>query len=160
MLRSRCLVFFALLMIVCREAWLSSRSTSVRRIMDIRKAPHSNVINAVCVDVTHLQPTIAEWPDLRPGRDVSACPKKGRNLVVAQFQVMSGLPCHAVRSQAVAPADRSKGSPVFSIVCMMTASLRATATAARLKPTFFLSFSPQVRSVLSARVLVRITTAA
>ncbi|KRA64316.1 hypothetical protein ASD85_26115 [Rhizobium sp. Root651] len=34
------------------------------------------------------------------------------------------------------PADRSKISPVVSILCIITDSLRATATAARLKPTF------------------------
>lgn len=33
-----------------------------------------------------------------------------------------------------APALELKSSPVLSIVCMITASLRATATAARLKP--------------------------
>jgi len=55
---------------------------------------------------------------------------------------------------------RSKRSPVFNIVCMTIASLRATATAARLKPTFSLSLSPQERRVLSARLRVKMTVAA
>ncbi len=65
----------------------------------------------------------------------------------------------AVRFQAVVRAARSKSVPVFSIVGMITASWRATATAARLKPIFSLSFSPQDRSALSARLRVRITVA-
>ncbi len=40
----------------------------------------------------------------------------------------------------MAPASRSKAASDFSIACMMTASFRATA--ARLKPTFSLSFRP------------------
>ncbi len=40
----------------------------------------------------------------------------------------------AIRYYAVTPAVGLKNSPVFSMVCMMTASFRATATAALLKP--------------------------
>jgi hypothetical protein len=43
---------------------------------------------------------------------------------------------------------------------MMTASLRAMATAARLKPILSRSFTPQARSSLSAYVRVRIAVAA
>jgi hypothetical protein len=39
-----------------------------------------------------------------------------------------------IRNYAVAPAVGLKSSPVLSMVCMMTASFRATATAALLKP--------------------------
>lgn len=63
---------------------------------------------------------------------------------------------------AGAPTNLLNGSPVFSILCMMTASLRATATAARLMPRRSLSLSPQSLRLLSCRELVRvsITTAA
>ena len=60
----------------------------------------------------------------------------------------------------MAPAVRSKADSDLSIACMMTASFRATATAARLKPIFYLSFRPQTRKLLSACVRVRITVAA
>lgn len=62
--------------------------------------------------------------------------------------------------QAMALVARLNSSPDFSIACMITASLRATATAARLKPILSRSFSPQARRVLSAWVRVRITVAA
>jgi NAD(P)-dependent dehydrogenase (short-subunit alcohol dehydrogenase family) len=50
---------------------------------------------------------------------------------------------------------QSNAWPVFSIARMITASFRATA--ARLKPTFFLSFTPHLRRPLSALVRVRVT---
>ncbi|MDQ0323109.1 hypothetical protein QO002_005315 [Pararhizobium capsulatum DSM 1112] len=43
---------------------------------------------------------------------------------------------------------------------MITASFRATATAARLNPIFSLSFTPHTRNALSDLVRVRITVAA
>lgn len=55
---------------------------------------------------------------------------------------------------------RLNSSPDLSMACMTTASLRATATAARLKPIFSRSFKPQLRRSHSARLLVRITVAA
>ena len=63
---------------------------------------------------------------------------------------------------AVAPANVLNTSPVLSMLCMMIASLRATATAARLKPNRSRSLSPQLLRLLSflALVLVRITVAA
>src|SRR5690606_16177885 len=63
---------------------------------------------------------------------------------------------------AAAPADALKTSPVVSMLCMMTESFLATATAARLKPRRSRSFVPQFLRLLSAQVpvLVRITTAA
>ena len=54
----------------------------------------------------------------------------------------------------------SKAAPVFSIACMITANLRATATAARLKPTFSFSSRPQLLRALSVRVRVRTAAAA
>jgi hypothetical protein len=63
-------------------------------------------------------------------------------------------------SQAAAPAVRSNISPDFSIACIVTASLRATATAARLKPIRSLSLRPHARKALSAEVRVKITVAA
>ena len=52
------------------------------------------------------------------------------------------------------------GSPVVSMVCMMTASLRATATAARLKPSRSRSFRPHVRRSDCARLRVSSDVAA
>lgn len=63
-------------------------------------------------------------------------------------------------SHAVTPAVRSKNAPVLSIVCIVTADLRATATAARLKPTFSRRLRPHFRRLLSAEVRVRMTVAA
>jgi hypothetical protein len=48
----------------------------------------------------------------------------------------------------------------LSIVCMITANLRATATAARLKPTLSRSLRPYVRRLLSTEQRVRMTAAA
>ena len=61
--------------------------------------------------------------------------------------------------QAVVGAPRN-GSPVVSMLCMMTASLRATATAARLKPSRSRSCSPHLRRSHSDRLRVRSTVAA
>jgi hypothetical protein len=82
----------------------------------------------------------------RPGRDASA------RLRAGAYGFFLG--------QAVALTARLNRSPDFSIACMMTANLRATATAARLKPILSRSFSPHLRRSLSAWVRVRITVAA
>ena len=58
------------------------------------------------------------------------------------------------------PALGSNSSPVFSIECMITANLRARATAARLKPRRSFSASAQVRSVLVSDNLFRMAEAA
>ena len=50
--------------------------------------------------------------------------------------------------------------PVLSIVCIITASLRATATAALLKPILSRSCRPHVRKVLWVEQRVRMTAAA
>jgi hypothetical protein len=67
---------------------------------------------------------------------------------------------NAIGTYAVAPAFGLKSSPVLSIVCIITASLRATATAALLKPILSRSFRPHVRRVLSVELRVRMTAAA
>lgn len=96
---------------------------------------------AVCLLVT--EPILRVWS--RPGRDASDASKGQRGSVAAQT---TGSAC------------RWNVWPDFSIACMMTASLRATATAARLKPIRSRSCRPQVLSALSAVVLVSTTVAA
>ena len=63
-------------------------------------------------------------------------------------------------SHAVGFKPRSNSVPSLSIACIVTASFRANATAARLKPMRSLSFSPQARRSLSAELRVRMTEAA
>ena len=63
-------------------------------------------------------------------------------------------------SHEVGFKPRSNSVPSLSIACIVTASFRANATAARLKPMRSLSFSPQVRRSLSAELRVRMTDAA
>lgn len=58
------------------------------------------------------------------------------------------------------PVCGSNTSPDLSIACMITASLRATATAARLKPILSRSPRPHVRRLLSALTRVRMIDAA
>ena len=70
------------------------------------------------------------------------------------------LVLNAIGTYAMAPAFGLKSSPVLSIVCIITASLRATATAALLKPILSRSFRPYVRRVLSVELRVRMTAAA
>lgn len=67
---------------------------------------------------------------------------------------------NANRIHAMAPAVGLNSSPVLSIVCIITASLRATATAALLKPILSRSCKPHVRNVLSLELRVRMTVAA
>ena len=83
-----------------------------------------------------------EWVSLRPGRTSRSALRRGR-----------------VGYQAVACVSLN-GSPVISMVCMMTASLRATATAARLNPSFSRSCSPHWRRSHSDLVRVSSTVAA
>ena len=61
--------------------------------------------------------------------------------------------------QAVARVSLN-GSPVINMLCMMTASLRATATAARLNPSRSRSCSPHLRRSHSDRVRTSNTVAA
>ena len=64
------------------------------------------------------------------------------------------------QAAAAAPAFGSNNSPVFSIACMITANLRARATAARLKPSRSFSSSAQVRNVLVSDDRFKMTEAA
>src|SRR6478609_4717012 len=85
----------------------------------------------------------AEWLGSRPGRDTLG------------IQVPN-----AIGTYAAAPAFGLKSSPVLSIVCIITASVRATATAAVLKPILSRSFRAHVPRVLSVELRVRMTAAA
>src|SRR4051794_3589874 len=67
---------------------------------------------------------------------------------------------NAIGIYAAAPAFGLKRSPVLSIVCIITASLRAIATAALLKPILSRSCRPHVRRVLTVELRVRMTAAA
>ena len=67
---------------------------------------------------------------------------------------------NAIGTYAAAPAFGLNSSPVLSIACIITASLRATATAALLKPILSRSCRPHVRRVLWVELRVRMTAAA
>src|SRR3974390_1471023 len=67
---------------------------------------------------------------------------------------------NAIGTYAAAPAFGLKSSPFFYIVCIITASLRATATAALLKPILSRSCRPHLRRVLLVELRVRMTDAA
>src|SRR6516165_5278530 len=84
-----------------------------------------------------------EWLGSRPGRDT---------LGVRVLNVIG--------TYAAASAFGLNSSPVLSIVCIITASLRATATAALLKPILSRSCRPHVRRVLWVELRVRMTAAA
>jgi hypothetical protein len=113
------------------------------RMIGFRREEPSNVDDALGL-ASGATPS-AEWLCPRPGRDVSLGSETERDW----------KSCHPA-----ALTLRSKNSPVFSIACIVTASLRATATAARLKPTLSLSLSPHVRKPLSAEERVSMTVAA
>ena len=66
----------------------------------------------------------------------------------------------AIGTYAADPAFGLNSSPVLSIVCIIAASLRATATAALLKPILSRSCRPHVRNVLGVELRVRMTAAA
>jgi hypothetical protein len=122
----------------------SSRSAWSRRMVGLRGGTFE------CVERTHQSVGVMVQQPRRngsrhvPGRDAS-----GR----VERLTRIGL------DQAMGTASRWNGWPDFSIACMITASLRATATAARLKPTRSRSLTPQVRKALSALVRVRTTVA-
>jgi len=89
-----------------------------------------------------------EWLDPRPDENVLS-----RTSLCATPEL---LRWH--HSQAFAVL--SKMVLLLSMACIVTASFRATATAARLNPTRSLSLSPHVRRSLSALLRVSITVAA
>jgi hypothetical protein len=81
----------------------------------------------------------------RPGRDV--LPPLSRTEPLAA-QTRAGIPV------------QSKSRSVFQTACMMTASLRATATVVRRSPIRTTIARPQLRSVLSVTLRVRMAFAA
>jgi hypothetical protein len=111
-----------------------------RRMMELRKTSlqcgRRTLLSQQCNSISGMARS-------RPGRDALG------------VQVLN-----AIGIYAMGPAFGLKSSPVLSIVCMTTASLRATATAALLKPILFRSFRPHVRRVLSVELRVRMTAAA
>lgn len=144
------LFHFALLMTFAESTVVSAVDT---------RSPHdgfsregsSSVMDAVCTWLTFTCNGISGMtrPTSRQGRfNASDKADAIQNVWLSTLSLVSQL-CSA-GAQEVMPADRSKISPVISILCIITDSLRATATAARLKPTFSLSFIPQARSELSA----------
>ena len=105
----------------------------------------------------------AEWPRPRPRQGRPKCPTTaGTRERVGQLMACTPDEETSMRDQGAAEAEAraSKLVPVFHIACRITASLRASATAARLKPRRFFSAKPQLRSVLSACTCVRIDVAA
>jgi hypothetical protein len=66
----------------------------------------------------------------------------------------------AIQIKLQATAVRSNISPDRDTACIVTASLRATATAARLKPTRSLNLSAHVPVCFHLKLRVRITVAA
>jgi hypothetical protein len=96
-------------------------------------------------------------PTSRQGR-LTASEARMRNHSGSAHGAIAGT--EAGRHDAGAPVAGLKTRPSRHIACITTASLRARATAARLKPTFSFSFRPQLRSALSERTRVSITVAA
>jgi hypothetical protein len=93
-----------------------------------------------------------------PGRDVSM-PGKGGRRTESEVITPVRLRMSNFHAAFAATAPASKFLPVFHMMWRMTASLRATATAARLRPLFFRSERPQERSELFLRTRVRMITA-
>ena len=96
-------------------------------------------------------------PTSRQGR-LTASEARMRNHSGSAHSAVAGT--EAGRHYAGAPVAGLKTRPSRHIACITTASLRARATAARLKPTFSFSFRPQLRRALSERTRVSITVAA
>jgi hypothetical protein len=98
---------------------------------------------------------------LAHGRDVPDVLREHGNFFVSSGAASTKQPSSS-GSQGRAAADGVglKSVPVFSIACMITASFRARATTARLKPSRFLNARAQLRSSLSPRTRVRIAMAA
>jgi hypothetical protein len=70
-----------------------------------------------------------------------------RSAVVSRQGPLGAQVLSAIWIYAAAPAVGLKSSPVLSVVCMITANFRATATAARLKPILSRSLRPHVRGL-------------
>jgi hypothetical protein len=138
---------------------LSPRSVRDRRMMGLRGI---GLPRYRARSETAAGPS-AEWPRPRPRQGRPKCPTTaGTRERVGQLMACTPDEETSMRDQGAAEAEAraSKLVPVFHIACRITASLRASATAARLKPRRFFSAKPQLRSVLSACTCVRIDVAA
>jgi hypothetical protein len=138
---------------------LSPRSVRDRRMMGLRGI---GLPRYRARSETAAGPS-AEWPRPRPRQGRPKCPTTaGTRELVGQLMACTPDEETSMRDQGAAEAEAraSKLVPVFHIACRITASLRASATAARLKPRRFFSAKPQLRSVLSACTCVRIDVAA
>ncbi len=132
------------------KGFLRCRCRKHGRLRGRQLSPHDGASRATLPRfITHFgavealsATSVTEWISLRPGRT-------------------SRAPCGAdeLVDQAVAGVSLN-GSPVISMLCMTTASLRATATAARLDPSRSHSCSPHLRRSHSDRLRVRSTVAA
>ena len=115
-------------------------------------------------DLPRFLTQAARWRAAATGTDgmILATPRQGRfgasDRTTLWCELVGRSSCWA--GHAAMFARRSKHSPAFSMACMTTESLRATAMAARLKPTFSRSLIPQRRKSLSAWARVRMTVAA
>ncbi len=86
-------------------------------------------------------------------RNGSSLVPAGTFLAIRHDRSISGF-------HAVLPGQGSRNAPVLSMACMMTSSLRATATAARLNPIRSFRPCPQFRRSLSQDTRVKMVTAA
>ena len=134
---------------------LSTRSARSRRRMGIRRG---GLPMCTSRSVSSRNQTSGmAGPTSRQGR-LTASEAGMRNHSGSAHGAVAGT--EAGRHYAGAPVAGLKTRPSRHIACITTASLRARATAARLKPTFSFSFRPQLRSALSERTRVSITVAA
>ena len=105
----------------------------------------------------------AEWPRPRPRQGRRGRPDK-RNTVTVNHLMAQTFTTELWGAGSQVPADMAalglKSAPFFHIACMTTANLRATATAARLKPRRFLRARPHRRRSLSPCTRVSIVVAA
>ena len=114
---------------------------SCRRMMGLRRATSPRFITHSIPGWVSDATNVAEWVGLRPGRTSRSALRRGR-----------------ARDQFAAHVSLN-GSPVIGMLCMMTASLRATATAAGLKPSRSRSCSPHLRKSHSDRLRTSNTVA-
>jgi hypothetical protein len=118
---------------------LSTRSTRSRRMMGLRRAGLPMFVARS--RRTHQRNGLAHVP----GRDVPDVLTEHGNFQVSSGSASTKQPSSS-SSQGRAAGVGLKSVPVFSIACMITASFRARATAARLKPSRFLNASCAGRS--------------
>lgn len=108
----------------------------------------------------HDGPSREELPVWTPHSAANSSANGLAHVPAGTYQRVRASDANRKSDHTSVPAVRSNISPDRSIACIVTANRRATATAARLKPTRSFNLSPHVRSVLSAELRVRITVAA